>query len=239
VSRAAISREQRARARAKPKPGPGPTCPPSSLNPAVPATHLYLIRHGEVEDGYHRVFGGKIDMKLSPRGHEQAQALARHLRPQLFHAIYVSPMKRARQTAAPLAAGRAGPVVVVPELREVDFGEWTGLNFQQVLERFEAHAYEWLRHLEQATVPGGETASDLRARIEPPVRRILRSHAGQSVAVVAHGGVVRVILALLLDLPLSKMSCFEVDYASVTWVEIQPHKTEVQLLNFTPWRDLR
>jgi hypothetical protein len=49
---------------------------------------------------------------------------------------------------------------------------------------------------------------------------------------------VRVILALLLELPLSKMSCFEVDYASLTWVEIQPHKTEIQLLNFTPWRDL-
>ena len=57
-------------------------------------------------------------------------------------------------------------------------------------------------------------------------------------AVVSHGGTIRMMLALLLELPLSKMSCFEVDYASLTWIEIQPHKTEVQLLNYVPWRGL-
>ncbi|MBI5383217.1 MAG: histidine phosphatase family protein [Verrucomicrobia bacterium] len=204
----------------------------------MPATHLFLIRHGEVEDRYHRVFGGTIDMDLSPRGHEQARRLARHLRGRHFDAIYASPMKRAQQTLAPLAEHRERPPITRPELREVDFGDWTGLNFKQVLERFGARAFEWLRHLEQASVPNAEDADALRRRLGPCVRHILESHRNQSVAVVCHGGVIRVILSLLLELRLSKMSCFEIDYASVTWVEIQPHKTEVQLLNFTPWRDL-
>ena len=215
-----------------------PTSPPSSLDPSAPATHLFLIRHGEVEERYHRVFGGTIDMDLSPRGHEQARTLAEYLRDRPFDAIYASPMKRAQQTLAPLAAGREQPAVTVPELHEVDFGDWMGLNFAQVLERFHAHAYEWLHLLEQGQVPNAESVAALRGRIEPCVTRILREHAGQSVAVVCHGGVIRAVLAILLELPLSKMSLFEVDYASVSWVEIQSHKTEVQLLNFTPWRDL-
>lgn len=219
-------------------PTPPPTSPPSSLNPAVPATHLFLIRHGEVEDRYHRVFGGRIDMDLSPRGHEQARLLAQHLRGRHFDAVYVSPMKRAQQTLAPLAANLARPAVTVPELHEVDFGDWTGLNFIQVLERFGAHAYEWLHHIERAGIPNGECAEKLSRRIGPCLERILRDHEKQSVAVICHGGVIRVILSILLDMPLSRMSLFEVDYASLTWVELQPHKTEVQLLNFTPWRDL-
>lgn len=217
---------------------PPATSPPSSLSPSAPLTHLFLIRHGEVEARYHRVFGGRIDMDLSPRGHEQAQALARHLREKHFDAIYASPMKRAQQTLAPLAASRPRPAVTVPELREVDFGDWTGLNFAQVRERFHAHAYEWLRHLEQASIPTAECGQALRARLEPCVRKILADHVGQTVAVVCHGGVIRAILALLLELPLSKLAAFEIDYASLTWVEIQPHRTEVQLLNFTTWRDL-
>jgi broad specificity phosphatase PhoE len=218
--------------------GRSASSPPSSLVPAVPATHLFLIRHAEVEARYHRVFGGVIDMDLSPLGHQQALALARHLRLRRFHAIYASPMKRVQQTLKPLLARRRQRAVTLPELREVDFGDWTGLSFPQVLEKFHAHAYEWLHHLERSAIPHGEDERALRTRLGPPVHRILRDHAGQTVAVVCHGGVIRVILALLLDLPLSKMSCFEIDYASLTWIEIQPHKTEVQLLNFTPWRDL-
>ena len=61
-------------------------------------TRLFLIRHGEVEDQYHRIFGGsRIDMNLSPRGHEQASALARYLQGKAFAAIYVSPMLRAQK----------------------------------------------------------------------------------------------------------------------------------------------
>jgi broad specificity phosphatase PhoE len=219
----------------KADPAPLPSAPPPGQ---PPATDLFLIRHGEVEDGYHRVFGGRIDMELSPRGRDQARALGAHLRTRPLDAIYSSPMQRARQTAECVADHRPQPVVTLDELREVDFGAWTGLTFQQVFERYQARAFEWLHHLERGTMAGAESGADLRARIGPPLRRILSQHDGRPVAVVAHGGVVRVILSLLLELPLSKMSCFEVDYASVTWVEIRPHKTEVQLLNFTPWRDL-
>jgi broad specificity phosphatase PhoE len=62
-------------------------------------------------------------------------------------------------------------------------------------------------------------------------------HAGQSVAIVCHGGVIRMMLSILLELELTKMASFEIDYASVTQVEHHTPKTEVTLLNFAPWRE--
>ena len=64
---------------------------------------LILVRHGEVEESYHKVFGGsRIDMGLSSRGHEQAAAVARWFGTEQIEAVYASPMRRVRQTMAPL-----------------------------------------------------------------------------------------------------------------------------------------
>ena len=70
-------------------------------------TRLFLLRHAEVEEKYHRIFGGRIDMNLSALGHEQAGKLAGYLAGTTFDAMYVSPMKRAQQTLAPTRSGSA------------------------------------------------------------------------------------------------------------------------------------
>jgi broad specificity phosphatase PhoE len=199
---------------------------------------LLLIRHAEVEERYHRVFGGRIDMELSPVGHAQAAALAQFLRRRPIDAIYCSPMRRAQQTLAPLAAHCPKPPVAKAELREVDFGDWTGLTWEQVRARYHISAFTWLEQLQAAAIPNAEDGASFRARVEPCVREIVESHPGQTVAVVCHGGVVRAMLSILLDLPLPKMASFEIDYASVTHVERHAQRSEVTLLNFVPWRDL-
>jgi len=204
----------------------------------TPPVRLFLLRHGEVEDPYQRAFGGRIDMNLSPRGHQQAAQLAAHLRRRPIDLIYASPMKRAQQTLEPLKSHGAQAAVTVADFREVDFGDWTGLTWEQVHARYDIHAHQWLEIMDKAAMPNGESTETFRARIEPEFRRIISQHAGESVAIVCHGGVIRMMLAILLELPMSKMACFEIDYASVTLVERHQQKTEVALLNFTPWRDL-
>ena len=199
---------------------------------------LLLLRHGEVEQSYHRVFGGRIDMELSPRGHEQADILARYLHDKPLDAIYASPMRRAQQTLAPIAAHFSAIAIVKPQFREVDFGDWTGLTWEQVHSRFGIHAFDWLEQLAAAAIPNAESAESFRARVEPALRDIVTAHSGQTVAIVCHGGVVRMILSILLNLPISRMASFEIDYASLTRVEVHENKTEVTLLNFAPWRDL-
>lgn len=204
----------------------------------IPPVRLFLIRHGEVEERYHRIFGGRIDMELSPRGHEQAQALASYLRRRPIDFIYASPMRRAQQTLAPLADLCPKAAVTVTAFREVDFGDWTGLTWEQVHARFGIRAFQWLDQMDKGALPNGESAEAFRSRVEPDLHSILAQHAGQSVAIVCHGGVIRMILSIVLDLPLTKMASFEIDYASLTLIELHQHKTEVTLLNFVPWRDL-
>ena len=202
-------------------------------------TKLFLLRHGEVESRYHRVFGGQIDMDLSPLGSTQAQALGTFLRNTHFDEIHISPLKRARQTSAPLLENRPVTPVFTNDLREVHFGDWTGLSWQEVHDRFGFSAFEWLHLLENNSIPNAESGPVFRQRIEPCLKNILKDGAGRNIAIVCHGGVIRMMLSILLNLPLPALSSFEIDYASVTEVHCHPNKVNVQLLNFTPWRYLK
>lgn len=201
-------------------------------------TRLFLLRHGEVDVRYHKTFGGRIDMDLSPEGRIQAEALAKFLHPTKFDAIYASPMKRAQQTMAPLLANREVTPVAIDGLRECHFGDWTGLTWQQVHDKYQVSAFHWLEMMEQAKIPNGECTKTFRTRVEPCLKQILDAHSGQTVAIVCHGGVIRMLLSILLDVSMPRLALFNIEYASLTEVHYHPQKTELQLLNFTPWRDL-
>jgi broad specificity phosphatase PhoE len=198
-------------------------------------TRLILLRHGEVEGKFHNVFGGRIDMELSPFGRSQATALAKHLWQDPPDAIYASPMKRVQQTLAPLLDLGAPRPVIMPGLQEWDFGDWTGMGWHEIIKRHNVQSSHWLRLLDAGEVPGAETGAQLRARVEPCLRKILYDQPGQTVVVACHGGVVRVLLSLALNLPLPEMARFEVDYASVTVLELRRERATLKLLNYTPW----
>lgn len=204
---------------------------------SVTPTRLLLVRHAEVEVRYHKIFGGRIDMNLSPRGHEQAGLLANFLRTRKLDAVYASPMKRVQQTLAPFLTNGAPAQTIVPDLREVDFGDWTGLNWEQVCQKFHLLTHEWLEHIERGAAPGGENGPKFRARIEPALRKIIKTHPGQTVGIFCHGGVIRMILSILLEIPLPRTNMFEIEYAGVTQIALRPGHSEIELLNFTPWRD--
>jgi broad specificity phosphatase PhoE len=203
-----------------------------------PTTRLLLIRHAEVDDAYHRVFGGRIDMPLSPLGRQQAVVLAEYLtRKFKIDALYTSPMKRVQLTLEPLLARLPLQSVVLEDLREVDFGSWTGLSWDQIADRFGVTAFDWLEHLERGTMPDAEPEEIFRRRVSSSLQRVLEEQPGRSVLIACHGGVIRMALSVLLNLPLHKMTHLEVEYASLTWVNCCGFKREMQLHNFTPWRD--
>lgn len=201
-------------------------------------TQLYLIRHGEVEDRYHKIFGGsRIDMELSPRGLAQGAAVARWLSDTAIDRVYASPMRRVQQTMAPLLVQRGIEPVIIPDLREMDFGGWTGCRWDEVQQRFGVSAFDWLEIIEEAGVPDGESARHLIERVQPALLGILNENPNRKVAVFCHGGIIRVMLALLLDMPLKRMAHFNIEYGSISVVEIQPekkHAVEIELMNFCP-----
>ena len=203
-----------------------------------PAPRLLLIRHGEVEKSYQNKFGGAIDMNLSPNGRQQAKVLANYLRGKTIDAIYASPMKRVQQTLAPTLKFSDHKQTILPGLKEIDFGDWTGLGWKEVEARFKFRSHEWLDQIHRHGSPNGESGKVFCARVKPCLEQIIAAHAGENVAVFCHGGVIRMILSLLLKLPLPKTNQFDVEYASITQVALHEHMNEVELLNFTPWRDL-
>lgn len=205
---------------------------------APPATRLLLIRHGEVEERYHSKFGGTIDMNLSPNGKRQAKILAEYLRNKTIDVIYASPMKRVQQTLAPTLKIRKMKQTIVPDLHEIDFGDWTGLGWKAVEKKFGFRSFQWLEQIEHKGVPNGENGKAFRRRIEPCLREIIAKHPGQNVAIFCHGGVIRMIIAILLKMELPTTNQLEVEYTSLTQMALHPHLNEVELLNFTPWRDL-
>jgi broad specificity phosphatase PhoE len=198
---------------------------------------LLLIRHAEVEASYHHVFGGRVDMNLSPRGHEQAATLAQYLKRRKIDALCASPMKRVQQTLSPYANNGAPAPIILPDLREVDFGDWTGHGWVEVQSKFGVSAYCWIDQLDRNAISNAEEITAYRKRIAGVLATIRQTPAG-TVAVFCHGGVIRMMLALLLDIPFPRTNGFAIEYASVTEVALKPDRNEVQLLNFTPWREL-
>ncbi len=202
-------------------------------------TRIFFIRHGEVEAAYHRVFGGTIDMELSSFGHEQARSMAEYLQRHPFDAIYASPMKRVQQTLTGLVELQNKVATILPGLREVDFGDWTGLSWEQVNEKFQVSAFAWLEQLEQGEISGAERMPHFRARVDGALQQILSEQREKNVAVVCHGGVIRMALSIALNLPFRQTAGFDIEYASITVLDWLPDKVVVQLLNFTPWRDIK
>lgn len=199
---------------------------------------LFLLRHAEVEAAYHQTFGGTVDMNLSEFGLKQAALLVPFLKEFSLDAIYSSPMKRVQQTIEQVL-----PEVdhqshqILPDLREVDFGSWTGLKWHDVIDVHGQSAFDWLKHLEQGEIKEAEPMISFEGRTRLALNTILDHPDHHHVLVACHGGVIRMILSHLLDLPLQKLQHFDVDYASITEVHVRTDINEIKLLNFRPWAE--
>ena len=164
------------------------------------ATRLVLVRHAETEERARGLCVGRLDVPLGKAGHRQAERLAAALADEQLAAVYTSPLARARDTAGPIGAAQGVEPVVVGALLELDFGELEGLPFERIEAEHPALFLAWMETPDEVRFPGGESLEDLRARVLPAVARLRARHDGGAVAVVAHAGVLRVILAEALGL---------------------------------------
>ena len=166
------------------------------------ATELWLIRHGESTGNRDGLLQGQEDLPLSPFGHEQCKRLAERLASTRFNVLYSSDLSRAQQTASYLAERWNLPIHIDPRLREIDVGAWSGLANQVIAERFPD---EWLRWMDRDPTlkrGGGESYADAQLRVTMAIGQIAKHHAGQRIAIVMHGGVMRAYMASLLALDL-------------------------------------
>lgn len=182
-----------------------------------PPTRLYLVRHGEVEG--ERVLHGHVDVALTARGVAQLAAVGARLSSAALHAVYSSDLQRSRQGAEAVAAPHALPVTENPAFRELAMGEWDGRPFREVWDTDRERLEAWWADIEGYVLPGGESLRLLAARVLPALAALLARHPGETVCLVAHGGVNRVILFDALGLPLTHYHKLVQDYGCVNVLE--------------------
>jgi probable phosphoglycerate mutase len=152
-------------------------------------TRLLVLRHGQTDWNVDQRIQGQLDIALNDHGRWQAAQLALALTGEELHAVYSSDLQRAAETAAPLA--RAGGLVVQTDnaLRERAFGDFEGVSFREIEQRWPDAAQRWRRREPDFAPGGGETLRQFYERSVRAATRLAARHPGQTVALVAHGGV--------------------------------------------------
>ena len=175
---------------------------------------VLLIRHGVTDAVGVRLTSRLPGVALNADGTEQVAQVCDRLREVPLAAVYSSPLERARATAEPIARAHALDVIELDALNEVDFGEWTGLTFDE-LSRLPA----WARFntaRADADVPGGERAVDVQRRIIAALDDLQQRHEGAIIAAVSHGDVIRAALLHAAGTSLDLWHRFEVSPASIS-----------------------
>lgn len=195
-------------------------------------TRIYLVRHGEIEGSGQFRYNGQTEVPLTPRGFEQYRALADRLKDEPLAACYTSDLSRCLEGAGIMCAGRGIGPIQRAELRELSFGDWEGLTWSELEERFPDQWRARMNDFVGYRAPGGESLNDLRERVLPLLCEIVERHRGERLLVVAHGGVNRVVLLDALGAPPSSMFRIEQDFGCLNIIDYYPDGNRVvKLLN--------
>lgn len=159
---------------------------------------IFLIRHGRQADAR-----CNVDVGLSEEGRRQAALVAERMAAWGLEALYASDMVRARETGAIVGERLGLPVEVVPQLRELDFGDMTGLTDAEIGHGFADFKAQQAAMASDLRYPGGETIGEVVARAVPALQAIAEGGHG-TVAVATHGVVIRALIAHILCAPLAR-----------------------------------
>ncbi len=242
-------------------------------------TTLYLIRHGETEGGQQNRYKGHIDVPLSENGIEQMKRLSKYIYQSTEHraqstdnppipplvkggeggflnAVYCSDLSRALKSAEIIAKPHKLRPIVMPELRERNFGIWEGMTFNEIKEKYPQEFNAWVSNPLKFSPMQGESTIEVRDRVLNALNKILNhsnivqsssrvvQHSSKlnnieqssttlnNVVIVSHGGVNRVILCHFLEIPLENIFRIEQDFGALNIVEFHDNYPVVKLLNY-------
>lgn len=196
-------------------------------------TRIYLVRHGQTLWNSSARYQGHADVGLSDIGREQARALSKRLAKEAINAIYSSDLKRALETASILAEPHNLPVQALPELREINFGAWEGLTFDEIKAKYPELAERWHKLPATVRIPGGETFEEVKERAYSIILKLVQKHDPGAIVVVTHGGTIRAIICALLEIDLNHAFHIRQDNGSLNIIEFYEDWGILCLLNDT------
>ena len=206
-----------------------------SLDLTDPSTfaRVLLLRHAETA-APGQFHGAESDVGLGPRGFEQAEAAAPAVARYRPAAVYSSAMLRARQTAAPIARACGLEAVPVAALHERRMGALSGVPMAEGWAAYTAAMAAWQAGDLDAAHEGGESFAAIRDRVLPALEEMARRHPGATIAVVAHGVVIRVVLSCWLDGSPARFDRFGIDFVAVNDLHHTAEGWQARMLNGVP-----
>ena len=167
-------------------------------------THVYFVRHGESEGNLHDLFIGVTDLDLTDLGRKQAERVASYFKDIEIDAIFSSDLLRAYHTACPLAEMKGLPITKCEKMREIYAGEWEGMVFSDICEKYPMGAI-WWNDTGNACPVGGESVAELQVRILAEVSRIAKENEGKTICIFTHFTPIYALRTAWEGVPLSEM----------------------------------
>jgi broad specificity phosphatase PhoE len=184
-------------------------------------TRLFLVACGQTTLDEEGVFQGPSDHHLSQKGVRHAKLLSKRLEDHQIDSFYCSPYEGAFATASTLAARHRRGVVRLKELREMDFGKWTGKPAQELKESEPDQLIKWRFTPHDYRMPGGETLAEVQSRLVAALESIVSVEEGNGVCVVSH------------SIPLKAAMChFMNEDLSIVWFTPRQESTALNIIDF-------
>jgi len=199
------------------------------------ATRLFLIRHGNtIDEESKKVYKGRLDVPLSPKGLERMDRAGAFLAPFGLDRVFTSTLSRSIESGKAVAKAQGLTIGIEPAFDEVDFGLWEGLSFDEISQRYPEEHARWIADPGAHPPPQGESFRHARKRSMGRLKEIVDELRGSKVAIVAHAGILRIMIFSLLDLRLKNLFRLGQDYGCISIVDIHDDGlTSLNLLNFT------
>lgn len=196
-------------------------------------TKLILIRHGRTLWNSSGKFQGQSDIELSQEGISQAEKLAENFPVTHIDRVYSSNLKRAYITGEIIAKKFNVPIIKDKRLCEVSFGSWEGLTYDEIHEKWPNEIETMFSTPDVLTMPEGESFAQVQKRGVEALLDIVNKHPDETIAITAHGGILRTLLAYALHMPLRYIWTLRQDNTAVNIVTFYGDKINVELLNST------
>ncbi len=179
-------------------------------------TTLDLLRHGECEGGH--IFRGTTDVPLLSSGFSLMKAVSHEVVSATggWDVVISSPKRRCLAFAESLTKEFDITLVVEPLLAEMNFGDWEGKEIAKVWNDYPEQMAQWSGNPSAFTPPKGESITSVSARVKQLYIQLLEQYQSQRILLVTHGGIIRVFLAHLLNMPLANVNRFDVPYAAIS-----------------------
>ena len=193
---------------------------------------LLLIRHGQTEWTAAKRFQGKSDIPLNQGGFREAGEIAEALEKYRPTRLYTSALQRAKETAAQIAEKLKLRPATDPRLNEIDFGRWEGSSYNDLSRAASLEFQKWCEG-KLSKPPGGESIASLSRRVGKFLKETLANHSEETVALVSHGGTIKMFFHKVLKSERSSIWSFRIDPGSISLIEGDSSLLQIAWTNST------